>query len=81
MVVDIAMAENDKFDWFNEQLVDVQSQLAFQEDTIASLNEVVTRQQSQIENLYELIKNQKSLLETLSVDNENDIIDERPPHY
>ena len=31
-----------------EQLFDLQSQLAFQEDTLQALNDIVTRQQQQI---------------------------------
>lgn len=64
-----------------QQLIDVQSQLAFQEDTLHALNDVVTRQQQQIENLHELCNSQKSQLDEISSDMGKDGLDERPPHY
>lgn len=64
-----------------QQLVDLQSQLAFQEDTMQVLNDVVTRQQQQIENLHELCSSQKSQLDEISSDMGKDDLDERPPHY
>jgi len=73
------MEQQDIIDRISEQLIDVQSQVAFQEDTLQSLNEVVTRQQRQIENLHELLKSQKSQLEAMA--NEGEEVEDRPPHY
>lgn len=66
------------------QMVDLQSQLAFQEDTLQSLNEVIVRQQQQIEHLHELCVSQQSQLEQMASDAEHGAGSEsmdRPPHY
>jgi SlyX protein len=63
------------------QLIDLQSQLAFQEDTLQALNDVVTRQQQQIANLHELCTQQKDQLENLIGEQEGEIEEPRPPHY
>ncbi len=64
-----------------EQLIELQSQLAFQEDTVQRLDEVVARQQHQIDELTRLTQ---SLLQRLAdltelVDQAPD--DQPPPHY
>ena len=64
-----------------QQLIDLQSQLAFQEDTVQSLNDVVTRQQQQIENLHELCSSQKLQLAEINSDMGKNDLDERPPQY
>lgn len=71
----------EQLDWVKQQVVDLQSQFAFQEDTIQSLNDIVTRQQRQIEDLNELINNQKSQLERLGNDADSGPSLEKPPHY
>ena len=59
-----------------------ESQLAFQEDTIAQLNDALVQQQSRIDQLEASLS---SLLER--IDDEPDVpgmtsaVDERPPHY
>ncbi len=75
------MTESDDIRWLKEQCVDLQSQMAFQEDTIQALNEVVTRQQQQIEHLNELYNNQKLQLEHISSEVGKDMSDDKPPHY
>ncbi|HEB28888.1 MAG TPA: SlyX family protein [Porticoccus sp.] len=75
------MADNDEMDWVKQQFIDLQSQLAFQEDTIQALNEVVTRQQQQINNLDELCRNQKSQMELMNSEMGKEALDEKPPHY
>ena len=69
-----------------EQLVDLQSQFAFQEDVISTLNDVVTRQQRQIDELQRelLIHNEKISSVMAHVANKDggaSMDDERPPHY
>ena len=75
------MSELETIDWLKAQCVDLQSQLAFQEDTIQALNDVVTRQQQQIDNLNELYNQQKSQLEHISNEMEKGAGAEKPPHY
>lgn len=67
-----------------EQLIDVQTRIAYQEDTLAQLNEVITRQDAEIIQL----KQQLRLL-ALRIDEMQrnpaqageEITNERPPHY
>ncbi|MDP1933241.1 MAG: SlyX family protein [Gammaproteobacteria bacterium] len=69
-----------------EQLVDMQSQFAFQEDLLRELNDVVARQQLQIDALQrELLLHRDRI--THVMDNLPDksaataLADDRPPHY
>lgn len=64
-----------------QQLVELQMQLSFQEDTVQALNDVITRQQQQIENLYEQFNNQKLQLDQINNDMDKGSNEERPPHY
>lgn len=69
-----------------EQLIELQSQFAFQEDLLNDLNAIVVRQQDQIDVLErEVILHRERLLHVL--ENLPDkgqgaaSVDERPPHY
>tara|TARA_R100001377_G_scaffold81028_4_gene60300 strand:+ start:438 stop:668 length:231 start_codon:yes stop_codon:yes gene_type:complete len=69
-----------------EQLIELQTQFAFQEDLLQALNEVVTMQQTQIDALQrELSLHRDKLthvLENLPAAGEGGSNeDERPPHY
>ncbi len=65
-----------------EQLVDIETKIAYQEDMIRELNEVVCRQQDQIDELREtcrqLVKQIRSMPDVSTVINPKD---EKPPHY
>jgi SlyX protein len=65
------------------RLIEIETKLAFQEDAIQALNDVVCRQQRQIEQLQAalklLIDRYRQLSETQSSGNKP--TDERPPHY
>lgn len=66
-----------------EQLVELQSQLAFHEDTVASLNEAMAAQQQEIL----LLRQQLTLLKLRQEEAQAQIeqgagpVDEIPPHY
>ncbi|MFA7554762.1 MAG: SlyX family protein [Spongiibacteraceae bacterium] len=75
------MTEKSELDRLKQQIDDLQSQLAFQEDTLQLLNDIVTRQQRQIENLHEQYHGQKNQLDALSHEISSDSPIERPPHY
>ena len=65
-----------------ERLVDLETKLAYQEDTIQALNEVVCEQQKQIDQLAATCKLLVDRIRQLSVPAEMDeILDEKPPHY
>jgi SlyX protein len=69
-----------------EQLVDLQTRFAFQEDHLQELNHIVMRQQQQIEMLEkELFLHREKLVELVSDLSERvsmvDAESEKPPHY
>ena len=64
-----------------DMLVDLQTRLAFQDQAITELNEVITDQQKQIDRLQAqltILNDQLKMLED-SVDSKP--ADEKPPHY
>ncbi len=66
------------------QLADVQSQLAFQEDTVSALNEAVARQQQEILVLrrqLELLKQRLDEQTAQGVPGAAVAEEEKPPHY
>jgi SlyX protein len=70
----------------HEQLVDLQTRFAFQEDNLQALNDIVTRQQNQIDELereLQLHREKLSELMQAAADRGSDSApaDERPPHY
>lgn len=75
------MGKVDEIADLREQVEDLQSRLAFQEDTINALDSVVARQQRQIESLQALCEGQKMRLEELSTELEKGLVDQPPPHY
>lgn len=66
----------------NDEIVDLQTRVAFQDGLLEQLNEVVTSQQSQIERLETQLKSLKSQLESLQHTQLVQQGDEPPPpHY
>lgn len=70
----------------HEQLVDLQTRFAFQEDNLLALNDIVTRQQQQIDALErELQLHREKLTELMQAVADRGPgsapADERPPHY
>ena len=67
------------------QLVELQSQLAFQEDTLQTLNDIVTRQQDELDALrarYAQLEQQfEGVLEGVEQLQGQAQPQERPPHY
>lgn len=63
-------------------IVEIETRLAFQEHTLQSLNDVVTRQQQQIETLVREIQALKDRLRAAAPSPVGPIEDEKPPpHY
>ncbi|MBP1150080.1 MULTISPECIES: SlyX family protein [Methylocaldum] len=65
-----------------ERLVDLETKLAYQEDTIQALNNVVCEQQKQIDQLEATCKLLIDRIGQLAAAAElGKIVDEKPPHY
>ncbi|RYZ95910.1 MAG: SlyX family protein [Moraxellaceae bacterium] len=67
-----------------EELIELQTRLSYQEDTISQLNDVITKQDADITALQKQMRLLAQRLEEVIagqgyVDGES--IDERPPHY
>lgn len=69
----------------NEELIDLQTRLAYQEDTLSQLNDVVTKQDADILQLQQQLRLLAKRIDELSyaADNVNGeiVANERPPHY
>ncbi len=66
-----------------DELVELQTQMSFQEDTLAQLNDVVTRQQKQIDELTMAVEQLKKRLESMATEQLEAVQEEEPPppHY
>lgn len=68
----------------HNEIIDVQTRLAYQEDLLNELNQIVTRQDAEILTLKQQVRQLSKRVEDFltSPAQENvDISDERPPHY
>jgi SlyX protein len=64
------------------QLIDLQTRFAFQEDTLQALNDVVTDQARHIEQLQALLRQCQQTLEAMREQSAaGEIVDVPPPHY
>jgi len=68
-----------------EQLIDVQTRVAYQEDTLAQLNDVITKQDADIVQLKQQVRLLAQRVDELMRDpaqaDVTEIINDRPPHY
>ena len=68
-----------------EQIIELESRLAFQELSISELNEIITQQQLQMDKLYATVhmldRKIQELAESSPGGGESSSQDERPPHY
>jgi SlyX protein len=60
-----------------ERLIDIETKLAYQENTIKDLNDTAIEQQKEIDKLKQLVDRIK---ESSNISN-GDLKDEKPPHY
>jgi SlyX protein len=80
------MSKNLSQEQLLEQLFDLQSQFAFQEELLRELNDIVARQQTQIDVLQrEVLLHRDRITHVMDnlpdKNNANASVDERPPHY
>ena len=68
-----------------EQLIDVQTRVAYQEDTLTQLNDVITKQDAEIVQLKQQMRLLAQRLDELMRDpaqgSDMEITNDRPPHY
>ena len=66
-----------------KKMIDLETRLAFQEDTLNALNDIVTQQQLQIDRLEKTSKSLEDRIRNLStiINSGHEYVDEKPPHY
>ena len=66
-----------------QKMIDLETRLAFQEDTLNALNDIVTQQQLQIDKLEKISNTLVDRIRNLSavMISEGEHGDEKPPHY
>lgn len=69
---------------FNDELIELETRIAYQEDTISQLNLVVTKQDADIVQMQQQIRLLAKRIDELSFSQDQggeDAVNERPPHY
>lgn len=69
---------------FADELIELQTRIAYQEDTIHHLNQVITQQDADILQLQQQMRLLAKRIDELSFaqsDGSEEITNERPPHY
>lgn len=68
-----------------QRLIEIESKIAYQDDTIFQLNDVLCKQQNQIDRLVSLTQQLLGRVRDLSGNSAGSVefsaADERPPHY
>ena len=64
-----------------DRIIEIETKLAYLEDSVQQLNSVVCRQQDQIERLEAAEKLLMDRIGELAESSAVDVSDERPPHY
>ncbi len=65
-----------------DRLVEIETKIAFQENTIKDLSDTVYNQQKQIDTLYEILKHLIDQIKDSSIISPGgNLKDEKPPHY
>ncbi|NJD07384.1 MAG: SlyX family protein [Methylococcaceae bacterium] len=66
-----------------QRLVELETKLAYQDDTVLALNDVIARQQGQLDQLENTVKHLVERVQRLAVQAEasDPAVQEIPPHY
>lgn len=64
-----------------EKFIDIETRMAFQDDTIQQLSDVIYRQQQQIDKLEKTVQLLVDKVQDLMHDFPGKVVDEKPPHY
>ncbi|RUO19014.1 hypothetical protein CWE08_10675 [Aliidiomarina iranensis] len=73
--------QNNDYAGLEKRIDDLESQLAFQEDTISELNELVTAQSQELHRLQKHLVLVAERLQQIPENQDQTESDERPPHY
>jgi SlyX protein len=67
----------------NDRLIEIETKLAYQEDLLHSLNDIVVAQRNTIDGLERRLKKLESSFKSLNEENRfgGEVTDELPPHY
>ena len=76
-------AQNEDIQWLTQEVENLQTKLAFQEDTVQALNDALAAQQRQIDHL---TLHNRRLVERIDqiiadIDSGPGPVNEKPPHY
>ena len=74
-------AEQPNIAHFIKRLDSLETQLAFQEDTISELNDLLTQQGNELQRIQKHLMIVAERLQQIPEGNNQNPIDERPPHY
>jgi SlyX protein len=67
--------------WNDEERIEIETRLIFQEDTIAKLNDALVDQQRQLDQMRDTLARLIELVERREEPAEFKVEQERPPHY
>ncbi|RUO36723.1 hypothetical protein CWE13_07685 [Aliidiomarina shirensis] len=73
--------QNNNYSVLEQRIVDLESQLAFQEDTISELNKLVTAQSQELHRIQKHLVLVAERLQQIPESQDQAAGDERPPHY
>lgn len=65
----------------DEKIIDIETRMAFQDDSIQELSDVLYRQQQRIDQLEKTVLLLLNKIEDLMQEGGGKIVDEKPPHY
>ena len=67
--------------WNDDERIEIETRLVFQEDTIAKLNDALVDQQRQLDQMRDTLARLIELVERREEPEEFKVEQERPPHY
>lgn len=65
----------------NDKIIDLETRMAYQDDTIQQLSDVIYRQQKQIDKLEKMVELIVGKVQDISSSLPSASQDEKPPHY
>ncbi len=66
---------------YDQRLIDLETRIAFQEDSIQALSDEIYRQQKELDRLQQLCNLMLQQLQDANTGGPTGPVDEKPPHY